>query len=118
MWLDAQAFCRKLNDRERAAGRLPAGYIFTLPTEAQWEYAHRAGTDGPYSDSPDDSAWYNRNSGGTTHAVDLKHANAWGFRDLAGNVLEWCSDWYGDYPGGAVTAPRLLPYRARRQLAH
>ncbi len=104
-WIDAMAFCRKLNERERAAGRLPEGYAYTLPTEAQWEYAHRAGATGAYPGEPDVSAWCDRNSGGTTHAVGLKRANPWGFHDMAGNVIEWCLDWYGDYPGGAVTDP-------------
>jgi formylglycine-generating enzyme required for sulfatase activity len=104
-WTDAMAFCRKLNERERAAGRLPEGYAYTLPTEAQWEYAHRAGTEGAYPGAPEATAWYELNSDKTTHRVGLKRANAWGFHDLAGNVLEWCYDWYGDYPGGAVTDP-------------
>jgi formylglycine-generating enzyme required for sulfatase activity len=101
-WIDAMAFCEKLNARERAAGRLPAGYSYTLPTEAQWEYAYRAGTTGIYPVEPNASAWFANNSGETTHPVGTKQANAWGFYDMAGNVLEWCFDWYGDYPGGAV----------------
>jgi formylglycine-generating enzyme required for sulfatase activity len=101
-WIDAMAFCEKLNARERAAGRLPPGYAYTLPTEAQWEYAYRAGTTGIYPVEPNASAWFANNSGETTHPVGTKQANAWGFYDMAGNVLEWCFDWYGDYPGGAV----------------
>ena len=104
-WIDAMEFCRKLNERERAAHRLPAGYIFSLPTEAQWEYAGRAGTTAAYSGEPDKMMWHVLNSGGTTHPVAQKKPNAWGFFDMPGNVLEWCYDWYGPYPGGAVTDP-------------
>jgi formylglycine-generating enzyme required for sulfatase activity len=104
-WLDAMAWCKKLTARERAAGRLPAGYAYTLPTEAQWEYACRAGTTGDYAGNPDAMAWHDQNSGETTHPVGLKEPNAWGFHDMSGNVLEWCLDWYGDYPRGAETDP-------------
>lgn len=105
-WLDAMAFCRKLNERERAAGRLPEGCAYTLPTEAQWEYAHRAGTTGAYPGHPGATAWHAPESGGTTRPVATKSPNPWGFHDLAGNVLEWCLDWYGNYPGGAVVDPQ------------
>ena len=116
-WVDAMAFCRKLTARERAAGRLPEGYAYTLPTEAQWEYAHRAGTTSAYPGEPGATSWYDQNSGGTTHPVATKRANPWGFHDMAGNVLEWCYDWYADYPGGAVTdpsGPRRGHYRIAR----
>lgn len=116
-WLDAMAFCRKLNERERAAGRLPPGFAFTLPTEAQWEHACRAGATGAYSGEPDAVAWTAENSGGTTHPVAAKRPNAWGFHDLAGNVLEWCLDWYGPYPRQPVvdpTGPASGHYRVAR----
>ncbi len=104
-WIDAMAFCRKLTERERTAGRLRADESYTLPTEAQWEYACRAGTTGAYTAEPDALAWHAANSDGRTHVVATKRPNAWGFHDMPGNVLEWCYDWYGDYPGGAVTDP-------------
>jgi formylglycine-generating enzyme required for sulfatase activity len=106
-WDDAMAFCRALNAREEAAGKLPAGHAFTLPTEAQWEYACRAGTTGPYAGDPDKMAWYDRNSDGTTHQVATKRGNAWGLFDMQGNVWQWCLDWYvyRSYPGGGVTDP-------------
>jgi formylglycine-generating enzyme required for sulfatase activity len=105
-WVDAMAFCRKLTERERAAHRLPEGYAYTLPTEAQWEFAYRAGSTTAYPAEPDASSWYDQNSHGTTHPVAKKRPNAWGLYDMAGNVVEWCFDWYGDYPGGSVTDPK------------
>lgn len=105
-WQDAMAFCRKLTERERAAGRLPEGYEFSLPTEAEWEYAYRAGTTTAYPGEPDAMSWNKGNSGETTHPVGQKRPNPWGFYDMAGNVVEWCFDWYGDYPGGTVRDPR------------
>ena len=106
-WDDAMEFCHRLTERERAAGRLPEGYAYTLPTEAQREYACRAGTAGPYAGDGnlDDMGWYSDNSGNTMHPVGQKQANAWGLYDMHGNVGEWCKDWFGDYPGGSVTDP-------------
>jgi formylglycine-generating enzyme required for sulfatase activity len=113
-WDDALEFCQKLTDQERSAGRLPAGYTYTLPTEAQWEYACRAGTTG---DSPSDRAfdamaWYAANSHVTTHPVGTKQKGAKGLFDMHGNVFEWCLDWYANYPDQAVTdptGPALVP---------
>jgi len=104
-WDDAMQFCRKLTERERQAGRLPEGYEYTLPTEAQWEYACRAGTTGDYAGNLDAMAWYNQNSGNTAHPVAQKQPNAWGLYDMHGNVWEWCRDWKADYPGGSVRDP-------------
>ena len=102
---DAMEFCRKLTARERAAGRLPSGYVYTLPTEAQWEYACRAGTTDDYAENLDSICWYAGNSGISPHPVGKKQANAWGLYDMQGNVCEWCLDWSGAYPGGSVRDP-------------
>lgn len=104
-WDMAMLFCAKLNELEGAAGRLPPGYGYTLPTEAQWEYAARAGTTGRYAGPIDELAWHLGNSGGVTQPVARKQPNAWGLFDMHGNVSEWCADWYAGYPGGAVSDP-------------
>jgi formylglycine-generating enzyme required for sulfatase activity len=104
-WDLVMEFCGLLTERERAAGRLPEGYRYTLPTEAQWEYACRAGTTGIYAGNVAAMAWYDANSGGETHPVAQKQPNAWGFFDMHGNVQEWCADWYAGYPGGSVRDP-------------
>jgi formylglycine-generating enzyme required for sulfatase activity len=101
-WNDAMAFCQKLTAREQAAGVLPASCAFTLPTEAQWEYACRAGSTSAYVGDPAQMAWYGDNSDGKTHPVATKQPNAWGLYDMSGNVYQWCLDWYGKYPGGTV----------------
>jgi formylglycine-generating enzyme required for sulfatase activity/tRNA A-37 threonylcarbamoyl transferase component Bud32 len=108
-WTDAEVFCERLSMRpdERTAGR-----EYRLPTEAEWEYACRAGSKTPYSFGFGDDktnlgnfAWFTSNSGGETHAVGQKRPNAWGLHDMHGNVWEWCSDWYGAYAAGTVTDP-------------
>jgi len=82
-----------------------------LPTEAEWEYACRAGTPTPfYNGSTDDSTldaltWYSANSGNQTRPVGGKAANAFGFHDMLGNVWEWVNDWYGGYSANAQTNP-------------
>jgi len=89
-WDEAMAFCAKLTEREKAAGRLPASYAYTLPTEAQREYACRAGTTGDYAGDLDAMGWHRANSGNTTHPVGTKQPNAWGLYDMHGNVWERC----------------------------
>jgi formylglycine-generating enzyme required for sulfatase activity len=76
-----------------------------LPTEGEWEYACRAGTTGSRYGDLHQVAWYDRNSGETTHAVGGKQSNGFGLHDMLGNVWEWCSDWYGAYPGGSQVDP-------------
>jgi formylglycine-generating enzyme required for sulfatase activity len=98
-WHDAQSLITKLKE----AVRLPTGWTFELPTEAQWEYACRAGSQGPWGNITKDQmgtleelGWYGENSGGRTHDAVTKAANAWGLYGMHGNVLEWCQDaWDG-----------------------
>jgi sulfatase modifying factor 1 len=107
-WNDAVEFCEKLTELERAAGRLSAGMTYQLPTEAQWEYACRAGTTTAYSwgnSITASNANYSSSGIGQTRDVDQYAANAWGFHDMHGNAFEWCADWYGNYPTGAVRDP-------------
>ncbi len=114
-WIDAMEFCRQLTDRERAAQRLPAGYIYTLPTEAQWEMACRAGDKADNPVGLNETAWHEGNSAAGTHAVGTRQANAWGFHDMQGNVWEWCADWYANkLKGGSVTDPKGNPSGVER----
>ena len=85
-WNDCQAFCQKLSEK--------LGQQVQLPSEAQWEYACRAGSTGSYAGDLDSMAWYYDNSSSTTHAVGKKQSNAWGLYDMHGNVSEWCFDAY------------------------
>jgi formylglycine-generating enzyme required for sulfatase activity len=93
-WLGAMDFCQRMNAQERAAGRLPAGYEYRLPTEAEWEYACRAGTNNGEGydghEVTDAMGWFTSNSGGKVHPVGLKEPNAWGLFDMHGNVQQWC----------------------------
>ncbi len=115
-WDDAMEFCRRLSELPKEAA---AGYKYRLPTEAEWEYACRAGAVTAYSFGNDASnlseyAWFERNSRGTTHQVGQKKANSWGLYDMHGNVWEWCLDWKGNVPSGAVTDPQGPPSGTER----
>lgn len=101
-WLSAVEFCRLMTERERAAGRLPPDYDYTLPTEAQWENACRAGRPVPTLAELREVAWFELNSDLVTHPVGQRQPNAWGFYDMQGNVMEWCLDGFHGYPGGHV----------------
>jgi formylglycine-generating enzyme required for sulfatase activity len=102
-WNDATEFCKKLSEK--------TGKKVRLPTEAEWEYACRAGSKTKFCFGDSDAgladyAWYKANSGDTTHPVGQKKPNAWGLYDMHGNVWEWCANWLGDYPKGVVTDPQ------------
>jgi sulfatase modifying factor 1 len=127
-WDDAMEYCKKLTEQEKQKGHLPKGYEYNLPTEAQWEYACRAGTttatfggsliiEGRNAPVLNDIAWYAGNSSVNYYGKKLgnsgagprnageKKPNAWGLIDMPGNIWEWCRDWYGIYPGKNVTDP-------------
>jgi formylglycine-generating enzyme required for sulfatase activity len=102
-WEDVQQYIQKLNERAGEAR-------YRLPTEAEWEYACRAGSSGKYCFGDHETmlgeyAWYEKNSDRQTHPVGLKKANDWGLYDMHGNVWEWVQDWYGDYPAASLTDP-------------
>ena len=109
---DCVAFVKKLNEKLKASGQLPAGREFRLPTEAEWEFAARGGNFSrgyQYSGSNTLSsvAWYGESwDTGSTHPVKKKQANELGLYDMSGNVMEWCYDWYGDYPSLSQTNPK------------
>ena len=127
-WDDAREFCGKLTGLERKAGKLKAGEAYRLPTEAEWEYACRAGKKTKYSFGNDEKqlgeyAWFRGNTRDAgeqyAHAVGLKKPNPWGLHDMHGNVREWCSDWVGHdgiravLPGGTDPDGPWLPQRVQ-----
>ena len=113
-WNDVQEFIQRLNQRDEG--------VYRLPTEAEWEYCCRAGSQsafyfGDNEAELDDYAWYEKNSNGQTHPVGQKKPNAWGLYDMHGNVYEWCQNWYDDYPSKVVCDPQGPPkgvYRVYR----
>jgi formylglycine-generating enzyme required for sulfatase activity len=115
-WNDCQEYIKKLNE----LGIAPTGFKFSLPTEAQWEYACRAGTTTAFyfGDTLNrEQANFGGGRRGRTSEVGSFPANAWGLRDMHGNVAELCLDWYGNYPSDAATDPTGLSqgsYRVNR----
>ena len=114
-WEDAQVFLARLTSIEQTAGRLPSAWKYVLPTEAQWEYACRAGTTTAYSWGNDINSsqanynWHGNYNTGVdfmqTRDVGQYSANPWGFFDMHGNVWEWVSDWKANYLTGSQTDP-------------
>jgi len=110
-WFAATNYCNQLTQQERAAGRIPINCVYRLPTEAEWEYACRALTSPRFSYGDDplytdlaNYACYERNDG--PHPVGQLLPNPWELYDIHGNLLEWCQDWFGPYPGGIAIDPQ------------
>jgi formylglycine-generating enzyme required for sulfatase activity len=127
-WNDAASFCEVLTNRERDTRRLPAGYEYRLPTEAEWEYAARGEVDeasctNDISKARAQLRWHFENYGDRTHPVVDGVPTALGFYGLTGNVWEWCWDWYAanyyaDSPAEDPTGPVMGTYRVCRGGLH
>jgi len=104
-WQEANDYCDQLTETERHSGTLPLGFVYRLPTEAEWEYACRAGTEtaysyGDYTEGLSQHGWWAGNSDGLPDPVGKLTPNPWGLYDIHGNLFEWCLDKYKPYPGG------------------
>ena len=132
-WFDAVTFCNKLSQREGLPPyyrivdvnhviTILGGKGYRLPTEAEWEYAGRAGNPDnfPFRDDAHlgQFAWAMRNCDGTTHPVGEKKPNAFGLYDMYGNVWEWCWDWLGDYPTSGVSIDPIGPDTGTTHVLH
>ncbi|MFC1600848.1 formylglycine-generating enzyme family protein [Candidatus Sumerlaeota bacterium] len=117
IWEKAVEFCAKTTERERKAGRLPAGYVYRLPTEAEWEYACRAGTKGAFNTEGHLKYFCVAEGGASNKRVGFERLpNAFGLYDMHGSVYEWCLDWYGPYANGDQVDP-VGPATGERRVA-